>query len=116
MGFDRKYSSFPACRQRKALLIQVKASLYFVDGGDQTRELIDSVGEPWRPLSRFIVENSHVKHRTPAEIQELRSQRDAYCYEYAQRESWLVQLRRLFYVDIPQYGIRLPRAWPKMEI
>ncbi|CAF9940527.1 MAG: hypothetical protein ALECFALPRED_008702 [Alectoria fallacina] len=62
------------------------ASLYYMDGGDQTTELIGSSGEPWRPLSRFIVsENPHVKHRTIAEIEDLKLQRDKYRYEYAQQ-------------------------------
>ena len=58
-----------------------------MDGGEQTTELIDSSGEPWRPLSRFVVsENPYVKHRNIAEIQTLRLQRDKYRFEYSQRK------------------------------
>ncbi len=74
----------------KALLTNMKASLYYMDGGDETRNLLEASGEPWRPLSRFICsESPHVKHRTVAEIQDLKSERDKYRYEYAQRKSWL---------------------------
>ncbi len=59
-----------------------------MDGGDQTTELIESSGEPWRPLSQFIIkDNPYVKHRTVAEILELKTERDKYCYEYTQRKS-----------------------------
>ncbi|KAM0794297.1 putative glutamyl-tRNA amidotransferase subunit A [Usnea florida] len=59
------------------------ASLYYMDGGDEATELIESSSEPWRPLTRFIVsENPHVKHRSIAEIQDLKTQRDNYRYEY----------------------------------
>ncbi|KAL2048048.1 hypothetical protein ABVK25_011085 [Lepraria finkii] len=61
------------------------ASLYYMDGGEQTTELIDSSGEPWRLLSRFIVsENPYIKYRNIAEIQTLRLQRDKYLFEYSQ--------------------------------
>lgn len=93
----------------------MKASLYYMDGGDQTTELIGSSGEPWRPLSRFIVsENPHVKHRTIAEIEDLKLQRDKYRYEYAQRKS-PYQGMVLIHVDSLQSGIRPPLLWLRME-
>lgn len=71
----------------KMLLTTIKASLYYMDGGDEATELIESSGEPWRPLTRFIVsENPYVKHRSIAEIQDLKAQRDKYRYEYARRK------------------------------
>ncbi len=58
-----------------------------MDGGDQITELIESSGEPWRPLSRFIVsENPHVKHRSIGEILALKMQKEKYSLQYAQRE------------------------------
>ena len=58
-----------------------------MDGGEEITKLIESSGEPWRPLSRFIVsDNPQVKHRSISEIQELKAQRDLYRLEYAQRE------------------------------
>lgn len=59
-----------------------------MDGGDQTTELIESSGEPWRPMSRFIIsENPHVKHRNVGEILDLKMRKEEYSLEYAQRES-----------------------------
>lgn len=59
-----------------------------MDGGDQITELIESSGEPWRPMSRFIVsENPHVKHRNIGEILDLKLRKEEYSLEYAQRES-----------------------------
>ena len=59
-----------------------------MDGGDQITELIESSGEPWRPLSRFIVsENPHVRHRNISEILDLKQRKEKYNLEYAQRES-----------------------------
>ncbi len=93
----------PRCR---GLLTYLKASLYYMDGGDQTTDLIGSSGEPWRPLSRFIVsDNPHVKHRTIAEIEDLKLQRDKFRYEYAQRKSPNFTLV-LIPIDSSQSGIR----------
>ena len=62
-----------------------KASLYYVGGYHETKELINSAGEPWRPLSKFITsENPHFKPRTFDEIVELKAKRDQYRQEYAQ--------------------------------
>jgi len=59
-----------------------------MDGGDQITELIESSGEPWRPLSRFIVsENPYVKHRSIGEILDLKMRKEKYSLEYAQCES-----------------------------
>ena len=64
-----------------------------MDGGTQTTELIDSSGEPWHPLSRFILsDNPDVKHRSIAEIQDLKLRKDEYSLEYAQRESSRVNM------------------------
>ncbi|MCJ1368345.1 hypothetical protein MMC16_007487 [Acarospora aff. strigata] len=64
---------------------EVIASLYYMDGGDECRKLLEASGEPWLPLSRFICsESPYVKHRSVAEIQDLKSERDKYRREYAQ--------------------------------
>ena len=77
-----------ALLRQKALLTNKKASLYYMDGGTQTTELIESSGEPWHPLSRFILsDNPYAKHRSIAEIQDLKLRKDKYSLEYAQRES-----------------------------
>ncbi len=68
-----------------------------MDGGDQTTELIESSGEPWRPLSRFIVsKNPHVKHRSIGEILALKLQKEKYSLQYAQRESLNAHLYCVF--------------------
>ena len=62
----------------------MQAGLYYVDGGKETAELIDSSGEPWRPLSEFIMkENPYVRDRTNVDIQNLLQERDRYRDEYA---------------------------------
>ena len=65
---------------------RIIASLYFGDGGAEEREAIDASGEPWRPLSDFILkENPHVKPEglTVKELWELTCQREGYRAEYA---------------------------------
>ena len=69
------------------ILINKKAQLYYVDGGKETSDLIDRSGEPWRPLSKFIIkENKYVKDRSLADVQELVQKRDKYRAEYAAGE------------------------------
>ena len=66
----------------------MQAGLYYVDGGKETAELIDSSGEPWRPLSKFIMkENPHVRDRTNVDIQNLLQERDRYRDDYASSQS-----------------------------
>lgn len=50
---------------------EIIASLYFCDGGAEEKEAIDASGEPWRPLSKFIVtENPYCKHFSIEEVWE----------------------------------------------
>ena len=66
----------------------MKSTIYFLDGGAEVKNIIDSSGEPWRPLSRFIItENPYVKDHTLAEVQTLAKKRENYKMEYAQSES-----------------------------
>ena len=61
------------------------ASLYFGDGGKEEAEAIDASGEPWRPLSKFIIkENPYVKPSglTVREVWDLTMQREAYRAAY----------------------------------
>ncbi|KAI2472474.1 amidase [Annulohypoxylon bovei var. microspora] len=61
------------------------ASLYFTDGGADVRAAIESSGEPWRPLSKFILDdNPHVKAHTIASLWEAVCEREAYRTKYAQ--------------------------------
>ena len=69
------------------LLTTREAGLYYVDGGKETADLIDQSGEPWRPLSKFIIkDNPHVWDRSLADVQELVQKRDDYRTEYANSE------------------------------
>lgn len=71
---------------RHDLAWKIAASLYFPDGGAQATQLIDSVPEPWLPLSRWILtDNPYVKHRSNEELRELAHQRDEYRLQYLQK-------------------------------
>ncbi|PVI03146.1 amidase [Periconia macrospinosa] len=60
------------------------ASLYFPDGGAWDIEAIESSGEPFRPLSSFILkENSLVKALSVGEISYWMEERELYRKEYA---------------------------------
>lgn len=60
------------------------SSLYFADGGAEEKAAIAASGEPWRPLSKFIItENPNVKHLSIAETWALTAKREAYRTEYA---------------------------------
>ncbi|KAI0596818.1 acetamidase [Biscogniauxia sp. FL1348] len=64
------------------------ASLYFCDGGADETAAIESSGEPWRPLSRWILkENPHVREHTIPSLWAANRERDAYRAQYAQRWS-----------------------------
>ncbi|KAI1452731.1 amidase [Annulohypoxylon moriforme] len=61
------------------------ASLYFADGGADVTAAIESSGEPWLPLSKFIlVDNPCVKEHTIASLWEAASAREEYRTKYAQ--------------------------------
>ena len=63
---------------------EIIASLYFVDGGDAENNEIAASGEPWLPLSKFIViNNPHAKRRSVEEIWKLTQRRDDYRTEHA---------------------------------
>ena len=63
---------------------EIISSLYFGDGAQQERAAIESSGEPWLPLSEFIVkEQKRVKEYSITEIWELTMRREQYRAEYA---------------------------------
>lgn len=65
---------------------EIAASLYYFDAGKETSEILDSTGEPWRPLSRFILtENPHVKPHSASETLELKDAMEKYRLEYLQK-------------------------------
>lgn len=61
------------------------AGLYFADGGAQTSEAIDASGEPWEPLSEWIIkDNPHVKKHDVASLWSACVKRDEYRQAYAE--------------------------------
>ncbi|KAH7048395.1 amidase signature domain-containing protein [Macrophomina phaseolina] len=68
---------------------EIIASLYFSDGGREEAAAIEASGEPWRPLSKFIIkENPHVPKEpySVTDIWRLTRLREQYRTEYA--EQW----------------------------
>lgn len=65
---------------------KIVSSLYFCDGAQEETDAIDASGEPWRPLSNFIIkENPSVKKLTVAELWHWTARREAYRSEYAKK-------------------------------
>lgn len=63
---------------------RIISSLYFADGAKEEQAAIDASGEPWRPLSEFIIkQNPNVKALSVPELWKLTAERDAYRAEYA---------------------------------
>jgi len=61
------------------------SSLYFCDGAKQDRAAVESSGEPWLPLSDFIIKDQPgVKEYTITEVWDLTIQREKYRGAYAQ--------------------------------
>jgi amidase len=60
------------------------SSLYFTDGGAEDATTIAESGEPWRPLTTWMIkENSCVKKLTPQKLYYWQEEREAYRKEYA---------------------------------
>lgn len=63
---------------------EIIASLYFCDGAKEEIEAIDESGEPWRPLSNFIIkDNPYVKHHDIDALWEWTQKREMYRRAYA---------------------------------
>lgn len=60
------------------------SSLYFADGAQDEKRAIDASGEPWRPLSKFIIEEQPcVKELNIPELWQWTEKRDTYRKDYA---------------------------------
>ncbi|KAF2160433.1 hypothetical protein M409DRAFT_70401 [Zasmidium cellare ATCC 36951] len=63
---------------------RIISTLYFADGAVEEYEAIDSSGEPWRPLSNWIIkENPNVKTYTLDQSWKLTLEREGYKAAYA---------------------------------
>ena len=63
---------------------EIISSLYFCDGAKEEKEAIEASGEPWRPLSEFIIkENPYVKHHSIEDVWYWTARREAYRRAYA---------------------------------
>jgi Asp-tRNA(Asn)/Glu-tRNA(Gln) amidotransferase A subunit family amidase len=63
---------------------EILSPLYFCDNGQWEHDAIDASGEPWRPLSTFILkEQPLVKNHTINEVWGLSAQREQYRKDYA---------------------------------
>ena len=63
---------------------QLIASLYFPDGGENEKQEMAKSGEPWLPLSRWILtENPFVRHLDVTDLWALTVEREHYRKEYA---------------------------------
>ena len=63
---------------------EIIASLYFCDGAKEEKDALEASGEPWRPLSEFIIkENPYVKDRSVADVWYWTGRREAYRRAYA---------------------------------
>ena len=64
---------------------EIIASLYFCDGAKDEAMSIEASGEPWRPLSNFIItENPFVKTMSIEEVWQMTIRRDMYRNAYAE--------------------------------
>ncbi len=60
------------------------SSLYFADGGESDASVMAESGEPWRPLTEWIIkENPCVKKLSTGELGYWQEEREAYRKEYA---------------------------------
>ena len=70
----------------KSLPGKIVSSLYFCDGAKEESDAIEASGEPWRPLSTFIIkDNPHVKKLSVEEIWHWTGEREAYRSAYAKK-------------------------------
>ena len=63
---------------------EIIASLYFSDGAKEEKDALEASGEPWRPLSEFIIkENPHVKPHSVEDVWYWTGRRELYRRAYA---------------------------------
>ncbi|KAI8631922.1 amidase [Xylariaceae sp. FL1651] len=69
---------------RHDLAWKIIAKLYFCDGGAEEKAAIDASGEPWLPLSKWILlDNPHVREHTIPSLWQAQQEREAYRTSYA---------------------------------
>ena len=63
---------------------EISSRLYFCDGAKEVTDAVDASGEPWRPLSSFMIkENPNVKRLSIEELWDLTLKREEYRSAYA---------------------------------
>ncbi|KAK1814151.1 hypothetical protein LTR12_011429 [Friedmanniomyces endolithicus] len=78
---DIELVDFPPYKHEEAW--RIISSLYFADGAAEEREAIDASGEPWLPLTKFIItDNPNVKNLTVSELWGLTQDREGYKAAY----------------------------------
>ncbi|PSN70225.1 putative glutamyl-tRNA amidotransferase subunit A [Corynespora cassiicola Philippines] len=60
------------------------SSLYFCDGGSEEIAAMEESGEPWRPLSEFILKQPNVKKHGIRDVWDWTMKREGYKAEYSQ--------------------------------
>ncbi|TKA82982.1 hypothetical protein B0A55_01536 [Friedmanniomyces simplex] len=80
---DIELVEFPPYKHEEAW--RIISSLYFADGAAEEREAINASGEPWRPLTDFIItDNPNVKNLSISEVWGLTQDREGYKAAYNQ--------------------------------
>ncbi|KAL7629764.1 hypothetical protein AAE478_001287 [Parahypoxylon ruwenzoriense] len=70
---------------RHDLAWSIIAKLYYPDGGVEVKAAVESSGEPWHPLSKFMLhENPHVEPLTISTLWDTVAEREGYRVKYAQ--------------------------------
>lgn len=68
-----------------SLAWEIIASLYLCDGAKEEIEALDASGEPWRPLTKWIIkENPHVVHHDIESLWKSTIRREEYRRKYAE--------------------------------
>lgn len=78
---DIETVEFPPYKHDEAW--SILSALYFADGAAEEKAAVEASGEPWRPLSKYIIdEYTDTKVRSINEIWQLTEQREAYRAAY----------------------------------
>ncbi|KAJ8120795.1 hypothetical protein O1611_g10273 [Lasiodiplodia mahajangana] len=74
---------FTSSRTFTWLLLCARAKLYFCDGAAEEKDAIEASGEPVLPMSKWILENPHVRLHTIPTLWQAHEERNVYRTSYA---------------------------------